>query len=80
MSGQTKKPFTELQKAINKPVTVKLKTDIEYKGEMRSVDTFMNVILLEAEESDGKEHGTNYGKVVIRGDNVLFIRISDDIL
>lgn len=80
MSSQPKKPLNVLQNSINKRVTVKLKTDVEYKGEMSSVDAFMNVILSDAEEHSGKEHTTKYGKVIVRGDNVLFIRIADEIL
>ncbi len=80
MSSQTKKPLNVLQNSINKRVTVKLKTDVEYNGEMSSVDAFMNVILSDAEEYSGKELTTKYGKVIVRGDNVLFIRIADEIL
>jgi len=80
MSSQAKKPLNVLQNSVSKRVTVKLKTDVEYKGEMDSVDAFMNVILSNAEEFTGNEHSTKYGKVIVRGDNVLFIRIADDIL
>ncbi len=80
MSSQTKRPLNILQNLVGKRVTVRLKTDVEYKGEMDNVDAFMNVILSDAEEFTGKEHATKYGKVIVRGDNVLFIRISDDIL
>ena len=80
MSSQTKRPLNVLQDSINKRVTVKLKSDIEYKGEMDRVDSFMNVILSDAEEYQGKEPATKYGKVIIRGDNVLYIRIADEIL
>ena len=76
---QGKKPLNSLQKAINKEVLVRLKMDLEYKGKMASVDPYMNVILVDATEySDGSPSAT-YGKVVIRGNNVLFIRISSDI-
>ena len=35
----------------------------------------MNLILVDAEEFNGSEVVANYGKVVIRGNNVLFIRL-----
>ncbi len=74
-----KKPLVALQKAINKRVVVRLKSDTEYKGKMCNVDTYMNVILVNAEEYNNGTLLTNYGKVVIRGNNVLFVRIEDNL-
>ena len=75
--SQAKRPLNALQKAINKEVSVRLKMDIEYRGKMNSVDPYMNVILLDATEYNGGNPSANYGKIVIRGNNVLFIKISD---
>jgi len=80
MSAQTKRPLNVLQNLVGKRVTVRLKTNVEYKGEMDNVDAFMNVILSDAEEFTGTEHATKYGKVIVRGDNVLFIQVAKDIL
>ena len=66
-----------LQKAINKQVFVRLKNELEYRGKMSNVDPYMNVILVDAEESENGSKLANYGKVVIRGNNVLYIRIED---
>jgi small nuclear ribonucleoprotein len=44
---------------------------------MSNCDPYMNVILLDAEEYDDGALAANYGKVVIRGNNVLFIKIED---
>ena len=76
---QAKRPLAVLQKATNKVVSVRLKNEIEYKGKMSNVDPYMNVILLDAEESENGQKKANYGKVVIRGNNVLYIRIQDRI-
>jgi small nuclear ribonucleoprotein len=75
--SQAKRPLNALQKAINKEVSVRLKMDVEYRGKMNSVDPYMNVILLDATEYNGGNPSANYGKIVIRGNNVLFIKISD---
>jgi small nuclear ribonucleoprotein len=53
--------------------------DLEYRGRMANVDQYMNVILLDATEYSGGNPSANYGKVVIRGNNVLFIKISSDL-
>ena len=75
---QGKKPLNILQKAINKEVWVRLKMDLEYRGKMSNVDPYMNVILVDATEYSGGIPSANYGKVVIRGNNVLFIKISSN--
>ena len=79
MSQVAKKPLQMLQKAVNKHISVRLKSDLEYKGRMSNVDPYMNVILVDAEEYYGGTLSANFGKVVIRGNNVLFIRIDDEI-
>ncbi|MBI3859287.1 MAG: ribonucleoprotein [Thaumarchaeota archaeon] len=73
----TKRPLNVLQKAISKQVSVRLKNEIEYRGKMSSVDPYMNVILVDAEEQENGAKKANYGKVVIRGNNVLYIKIED---
>jgi len=77
LSQQGKRPLNVLQKAINKEVSVRLKMDLEYRGKMSNVDPYMNVILVDATEYSGGNPSANYGKVVIRGNNVLFVKISN---
>jgi small nuclear ribonucleoprotein len=60
-------------------VAVRLKNEIEYRGKMNNVDSYMNLILLDAEEYNGSDQIANYGKVVIRGNNVLFIRLEKEL-
>jgi len=71
----SKKPLTVLQKAISKNATVRLKNDVEYKGKVQNVDPFMNLILVDAEEYEQGKLSANYGKVVIRGDNVIYVML-----
>ena len=73
----TRRPLNVLQKALAKQVSVRLKNELEYKGKMSAVDPYMNVILVDAEEQETGVKKANYGKVVIRGNNVLYIRIED---
>lgn len=67
-----------LQRSINRKVAVRLKSEIEYKGRMNNVDSYMNLILTDAEEYNGADVIANYGKVVIRGNNVLFIKLEKE--
>ena len=57
---------------------MRLKNEVEYRGRMSNVDTYMNLILVDAEEFNGTDVIANYGKVVIRGNNVLFIRLEKE--
>jgi small nuclear ribonucleoprotein len=78
-SQQSKRPLTILQRSLNRKVAVRLKNEIEYRGKMNNVDSYMNLILLDAEEFNGADAVANYGKVVIRGNNVLFIRLEKEL-
>jgi len=71
------KPF--LNGLTGKPVMVKLKWGMEYKGYLVSVDGYMNLQLANTEEYiDGALAG-NLGEVLIRCNNVLYIRgVEDD--
>ena len=45
---------------------------------MENVDSYMNLIMTDAEElSNGKPIG-KFGRVIVRGNNVLFIKLQDD--
>jgi small nuclear ribonucleoprotein len=74
----TKRPLNVLQRSLNRKVAVRLKSEIEYRGKMSNVDSYMNLILVDAEEFDGSDLMANYGKVVIRGNNVLFIKLEKE--
>ena len=73
-----KRPLTVLQKSTKKNIIVRLKNEVEYKGKMENVDSYMNLIMTDAEElSNGKPIG-KFGRVIVRGNNVLFIKLQDD--
>ncbi|MGB6463746.1 MAG: U6 snRNA-associated Sm-like protein LSm6 [Nitrosotalea sp.] len=74
-----KRPLTTLQKGVNKKVTVRLKSDIEYQGKMSNVDSYMNLIMTDAEEVSGGKVVANYGRVIVRGNNVLFIKLENEL-
>jgi small nuclear ribonucleoprotein F len=70
------KPF--LNGLTGKPVLVKLKWGMEYKGILVSVDTYMNMQLANTEEYiDGALTG-NLGEALIRCNNVLYVRGIDE--
>jgi len=74
-----KRPLTTLQKSTKKRVTVRLKSEIEYKGKMENVDSYMNLIMTDAEEIHDDKVIANYGRVIVRGNNVLFIKLENEL-
>jgi len=57
---------------------VRLKNDVQYKGMMENVDSYMNLIMTNAEELKDDKVIANYGRVIVRGNNVLFIKLENE--
>ena len=74
-----KRPLTTLQKSTKKNVIVRLKNEVEYKGKMENVDSYMNLIMTDAEELHDNKVIANYGRVIVRGNNVLFIKLENEL-
>ncbi len=68
-----------LQKSTKRAVLVRLKNEVEYKGKMDNVDSYMNLIMTDAEELHDGKVIANYGRVIVRGNNVLFIKIENEL-
>lgn len=69
----TSRPFDLLNESIGKEVLVQLKGGIQIRGTLKAFDQHMNVSLEGAEELENNEVKRKFGKIVLRGDNVLFI-------
>ena len=74
-----KRPLTTLQKNTKKSVIVRLKNDIEYKGKMVNVDSYMNLIMTDAEELKDGKTTEKFGRVILCGNNVLFIKLENEL-
>lgn len=66
------RPF--LVELTGKIVSVKLKWGMEYKGYLVSTDSYMNLQLTSTEEWIGGKLAGNLGEVLIRCNNVLYVR------
>nr|CCA25428.1 small nuclear ribonucleoprotein F putative [Albugo laibachii Nc14] len=66
------KPF--LTGLTGKTVVVRLKWGMEYKGVLVSVDSYMNLQLAGSEEYVNGDLAGNLGEVLIRCNNVLYLR------
>ncbi|KAK6529908.1 U4/U6-U5 snRNP complex subunit lsm6 [Arthrobotrys megalospora] len=72
-TSASKDPSSFLSEIHGAPITVKLNSGVEYKGELQSVDGYMNIALENTEEYVNGERKNRYGDVFIRGNNVLYI-------
>ncbi|MCL7028889.1 hypothetical protein MKW94_016841 [Papaver nudicaule] len=70
------KPF--LNNLTGKTVMVKLKWGMEYKGFLVSVDSYMNLQLANTEEYIDGQFTGNLGEILIRCNNVLYLRGVDE--
>ena len=69
----SRKPLNLLVKKLNGEVSIRLKNDVEYRGRMIDADSHMNIILEGATEYRGNSPTQNYGNVILRGSNILYI-------
>ena len=78
-TNRAKRTLAVLQKSTKKKVLVRLKNEVEYKGKMDNVDSYMNLIMTDAEEIHGGKTIAHYGRVIVRGNNVLFIKLENEL-
>ena len=82
ISPETEKELQEVQayhtktyKKIDKLARRVLKNDVEYHGRMIDADSHMNIILEGATEFRGNTATANYGNIILRGSNILYIAV-----
>lgn len=74
-------PLRVLSMMVNKNVVIKLKAGRVLGGVLRFIDQCMNIVLDDAEELDAKTNQVlvKYGKVLIRGNQVLYISLRNEL-
>ena len=66
------RPFDLLKNAVDSNVLVRMKGDKDIKGVLKAFDIHMNLVLDEAEDLSG-ENTVKLGRVIIRGDTVVYV-------
>ena len=79
---QVIQPLKIFQKLVGKNVVVRLKNNKAIRGILTAYDNCMNIVLDDAEEVDPKTNQTivKYGRVYIRGNQILFISTTDIVI
>ncbi|PFH58310.1 hypothetical protein XA68_13891 [Ophiocordyceps unilateralis] len=68
-------PRPMLTALVDKTVSVRLKWgEMEYRGQLKAIDSYMNLQLESTKEWTGGSEGGHLGQVLIRCNNVLWIR------
>jgi len=71
----SKKPLNVMTKQLNTFISITLKNGVEYRGTMIRCDGHMNILLEGATECLNDQLIANYGSLLVRGNNILFITI-----
>jgi len=77
MSSQNhrnKNPIHILQAAQNSEILLRLKDGTEYRGLLKEIDAYMNMILENCTELMDGSPVAKYNEIFIRGNNLLFIK------
>ncbi|MHA1902992.1 MAG: LSM domain-containing protein [Candidatus Thorarchaeota archaeon] len=77
-----KMPIKALEQSLNSIVSIKLKDQRIFSGRLTRCDVYMNLTLGDAEELESDESGSmqikaKYGEILLRGNNILWIRIPE---
>ena len=67
------KPLDALNQARNQTVLAELKNGLQFVGTLRAFDIHLNIVFDNAQEMIDGEIKRNLGRVLIRGDMILFI-------
>ena len=68
-------PISLIYRNVNKRVMVYLKGGERYQGILAKVDSHMNIVIEDTME-EKSDKSTKYGRVLIRGNNILLIRLA----
>ena len=71
---RSKNPLNILQQSQGSIILLRLKDGTEYRGLLKEIDPYMNIILESATELLDGTPVAKYNEIFIRGNNLLFIK------
>lgn len=69
----SRKPLNVLVKKLQSDINIRLKNDVEFRGKMIDCDSHMNIILEGATEYKSSAPTANFGNIIVRGSNILYV-------
>jgi small nuclear ribonucleoprotein (snRNP)-like protein len=75
MSGINSHPINRLRKEHNNFIGIRLKDGREFRGYLDAQDQHMNMVLRNAIEYYKGDKVASFGKIFIRGNNILWVQI-----
>lgn len=64
---------------VGKQIYVRLKSDLAYSGSLDKIDMQMNLMMSGAIEYNGDKATCNLGKIIIRGNNIIYVNLLEPI-
>lgn len=71
---KSKNPLSILMASQNSQILLRLKDGTEYRGTLKEIDAYMNLILGNCTEIMDGSPIAKYNEIFIRGNNLLFIK------
>ncbi len=71
---RSKNPLQILQNSQGSEILLRLKDGTEYRGMLKEIDAYMNLILENCTEIMDGSPVAKYNEIFIRGNNLLFIK------
>ena len=71
---RSKTPINILQQSQGSIILLRLKDGTEYRGLLKEIDAYMNLILENCTEILDSSPVAKYNEIFIRGNNLLFIK------
>ncbi|MFW9827892.1 MAG: LSM domain-containing protein [Candidatus Thorarchaeota archaeon] len=71
---RSKNPLQILQNSQGSIILLRLKDGTEYRGMLKEIDAYMNLILEDCTEIMDGSPIAKYNEIFIRGNNLLFIK------
>ena len=73
--NDSRNPLRALSKRIGAKIHIRLKDGTQYVGILKEYDSYMNIIITEAEEKVSEsEPVQKFTELFIRGNNILFVK------
>lgn len=72
------RPGDFLKQAVGMKIRVRLNNGIDFRGNLKCLDGFLNIAMENTEEFEGDILKKTYGDAFVRGNNVVYITVESN--